>query len=117
MHMKVIYIAGPFRALTPWKVEENIRMAERTALRVAKAGHVPLCPHTMYRFFDDSTSDEFWLKGTQELLRRCDAIVMSAGWQESEGSKDERVLAGDLKMRIFAYIQDFEVAVGEGWGS
>lgn len=106
--MKIIYVAGPFRADTPWHVEENIRMAERTALRIALAGHIPLCPHTMYRYFDGSAPDEFWLEGTQELLRRCDGIVMSPGWPQSSGSKGELELAKTLDMHIFMTPERFE---------
>jgi nucleoside 2-deoxyribosyltransferase len=104
----VIYIAGPFRAKTPWLVEENIRLAERTAIRVALAGHIPLCPHTMYRFFDGSAPDEFWLEGTQELLRRCDGIVMSTGWPQSSGSQAELGLAQARRMPVWMSIEEFE---------
>lgn len=106
--MKIIYIAGPYRAKTPWLVEENIRRAERTALRVALRGHVPLCPHTMYRYFDGSAPDEFWLECTQELLRRCDGIVMSVGWYESEGSVDELALARELGLQTWKTLGAFE---------
>ena len=30
--MKLVYIAGPFRAPTPWQVEQNVRRAESLAL-------------------------------------------------------------------------------------
>lgn len=60
--MKAVYIAGPFRAPTPWEVETNIRTAETNGLYVAKLGAIPRIPHTMYRFFDGSLPDEFWLE-------------------------------------------------------
>jgi hypothetical protein len=111
--MKVIYVAGPFRGETPWQVEENIRIAERTGLRVAKAGHIPLIPHTMYRFFDGSASDEFWLEGTQELLRRCDGIVMSVGWERSSGSKAELDLA--MRGQKAGSLAFMSIEAFEGW--
>lgn len=99
--MKVVYVAGPFRAKTPWGIEQNIREAETLALEVARIGAVPLCPHTMYRFYQESLPDEFWLEATLELLRRCDAIVLSPRWRESTGSKGEREEALRLGLPVF----------------
>lgn len=36
--VKVVYIAGPFRAATPWLVEANVRRAEEVALAVWRLG-------------------------------------------------------------------------------
>lgn len=99
--MKVVYVAGPFRGLTPWDVEKNIRRAEELALRVANAGAMPLCPHTMTRYFDKQCNDSFWLEGTLELLRRCDAMVMTDDWERSSGTRGERNEARGLGLPIF----------------
>jgi hypothetical protein len=100
--MKVVYIAGPFRGNTPWDVERNIRSAEREALAVAFCGGVPLCPHTMYRFYDKLLSDEFWIEATEDLLRRCDALVLCPGWHNSAGSRgEEKVARKEMKIPIF----------------
>ena len=56
---------------------------------VAEAGAAPLCPHTMFRYFDGTLNDDFWLKATLELLRRCDAIVMLPTWRSSSGARGE----------------------------
>ena len=85
----IIYIAGPFRGATPWDVERNVRIAEEASLEVARAGHVPLCPHTMYRHFDKSLPDAFWLDATLALLTRCDAILMVGAWRDSKGAVAE----------------------------
>ncbi|MCG8435902.1 MAG: hypothetical protein MJA83_17910 [Gammaproteobacteria bacterium] len=45
--MKIVYIAGPFRAKTPWRVEQNIRKAESWALHVWKMGAVAVCPQVL----------------------------------------------------------------------
>lgn len=99
--MKVVFIAGPFRGETAWDIECNVRRAEELALRVARAGAMPLCPHTNTRFFQGQGSDKFWLEGTKELLRRCDAIIMLEGWENSTGSKGEFEEARKLNMPIF----------------
>lgn len=87
--MKVIYIAGPFRGATPWDVAENVRNAERWALEVAKLGAMPLCPHANTAHFDGQCTGQFWLDGTLELLRRCDAAIFIPGWPPSAGSRGE----------------------------
>lgn len=87
--MKLIYIAGPFRGLTPWDVEQNVRRAEEMALRVWRAGAAALCPHTNTRFFDKAGDDAIFLEGTMEMLRRCDGMVLVHGWEKSSGTRAE----------------------------
>ena len=87
--MKVVYVIGPFRGKTAWDVERNVRSAEAMALEVAKLGAMPLCPHTNTRFFDGQLTAQFWLDGTMELLKRCDAAITVGDWHESKGSCGE----------------------------
>lgn len=87
--MKVIYIAGPFRAPTAWGIAENIRAAERVGLAVARAGGMPLIPHANTAHFHGEGDDQVWIDGTLELLRRCDAAVFIQGWRRSDGSRGE----------------------------
>ena len=96
----VIYIAGPYRGVTPWDVECNIRAAEAIAFEVAKTGNIPLCPHSMYRYFDKALPDEYWLEITTQLLSPCDAIVMCPGWEDSAGSVCEYNYALDHKLPV-----------------
>lgn len=91
--MHIVYVAGPYRADNAWEVERNIRRAEEVAFRVAEAGAMPLCPHSMTRYFDGTLTDAHWLEGTMELLRRCDGVVMVRGWEESSGATKEKVHA------------------------
>lgn len=99
--MNVVYIAGPYRASTPWEIEQNIRRAEEVALEVALSGAMPLCPHTMTRFYGGQATDEFWLAGTMELLRRSDAVMLVEGWQDSAGTLAEVDAADDLALPTF----------------
>lgn len=99
--MKLIYIAGPYRGPNAWAIEQNIRRAEDAAAKVWAAGHAALCPHANSRHMDGVTSDENFLVGTMEMLRRCDAILLVAGWRESQGSRAEQTFAASVGMPIF----------------
>lgn len=104
--MKVIYVAGPYRAETPFKILQNIRRAEQIALQVWQAGHVALTPHMNTRLFDGECPDETWLTGGLELLRRCDAIILVPGWETSDGTFLEIEEAKKLNIPIYMTIED-----------
>ena len=106
--LKVVYIAGPFRARTPWLVEQNVRVAEQVALGVWRNGMVALCPHTNTRQFDgvEGVRPELWLDGTMELMRRCDAVLMIEGWRTSGGAVLEKREADRLGMPVFENLGD-----------
>jgi hypothetical protein len=99
--LPVVYIAGKYRAATPWQVLGNVRAAQEAALRVWKMGAVALCPHSNSALFDGEADDSVWLEGDKELLRRCDAVLMVGDWQRSSGACAEHALAADLGLPIF----------------
>lgn len=103
--MKVIYIAGPFRADNAWEIEQNIRRAECLALEVWKAGAAAICPHTNTRFFQGAAPDDLWLSGDLEIMRRCDAVLLTANWEDSTGARAEFELALNLNMPIFVALR------------
>jgi nucleoside 2-deoxyribosyltransferase len=107
--LKVVYIAGPFRANSAWDVERNIRRAEELALWVWRAGAVALCPHTNTRFFQGAADDDIWLKGDLELLRRCDAVLLVASRETSAGTLDEILYACDNGIPVFNYLVNFKL--------
>lgn len=99
--MKVIYIAGKYRGPNAWAVEQNIRAAEVVAARVWAMGLVALCPHANSRHMEGVASDEHFLAGTLELMRRCDAVLCVPNWHDSEGAKAELREAHRLNLPIF----------------
>lgn len=101
MTLPLIYIAGPFRGPTPLAVRRNVEAARDLGLRVAEAGGYPVIPHTMTSEFDKLLTDEFWLEGTMEMLRRCDAICLTANWQQSTGARAEEQTARRLGLPRF----------------
>lgn len=99
--MRVVYVAGPFRAANQWEQEQNIRRAEALSLEIWKLGGVALCPHLNTRYFSGALPDETWLEGDLELLRRCDAVLMVPGWSLSHGARLEMAFASDHNIQIF----------------
>jgi hypothetical protein len=100
--MRVIYIAGPFRAPNAWGIEQNVRRAEEHAVRLVEAfGVMPMIPHANTRYFHGLKTDKFWIEGTLELLRRCDALYLCPGWRDSQGSLGELDEAKKMGIPIF----------------
>ncbi len=107
--MKVIYVAGPFRGSNAWVVEQNIRRAEELSYAVdLLGGCIALCPHTNTRFFNGTLTDEFWLDGTLELLRRCDAVITTDDWQRSSGARNEVAEAYRLGIPVYHHIESLK---------
>lgn len=109
--MKIVYVAGPFRAKNSWEMELNIRRAEELALECWKAGFATICPHSNTRFFQGAAPDEVWLKGDLDILKRCDAIIMTPDWKRSSGARSEHRVARYNKIPVF---YDLESLVS--WG-
>lgn len=99
--MKVVFVAGPYRAETPWEVEENVRDAERWALEIWRHGAAALCPHTNTRYFDKALPDEVFLDGIMEMLRRCDGLFLTDRWHVSDGARREKREAERLGLPVF----------------
>jgi hypothetical protein len=87
----LVYVAGRFTAADRAGVERNIKAAEDVAIEVARAGHMPVCPHsnTSRPEFEDVQGYEFWIAGTMALMERCDALVTVPGWEASKGARGE----------------------------
>ncbi len=99
--MKVIYIAGPFRAANSWDMEQNIRRAEELALEAWRLGFAVVCPHTNTRFFHGAAEDSIWLDGDIEIMRRCDAVLFTPDWERSSGARAEHEAANAVGLPVF----------------
>ena len=103
--MRLVYIAGPYTGETTYDVLENIRKAEKVAIRYWKMGYAVICPHKNTAFLEgsidpDSLFLEPWLEGCFEMIRRCDVIVMMKDWDKSPGARQEHTLAKEFHLEI-----------------
>ena len=95
--MKVIYVSGKYRAKTIFGVALNIWKARRVARRLWKDGFAVLCPHLNTAFFKE---DSAYIHGDCEFVKRCDAIYMLKGWQNSAGASIEFQVARENGLEI-----------------
>ena len=103
--MKLIYVAGKYKAKTEWGLEENIRHAEDVARKLWKQGWAVICPHKNTAHFggllEDPQEDwRMWIDGDLEIISRCDAIFMLKGWEHSNGACEEFKLAKKLGLEL-----------------
>jgi hypothetical protein len=115
--MKLVYVAGPFRSMNQngksnaWGVQSNIMAAMKLALEVWKLGHAALCPHANTMFFQDADgcADEVWLEGDLEMLKRCDAVLVTPDWQRSSGARKEVLEACEAGIPVFQTLEALKV--------
>lgn len=99
--MKLIYVAGAYRAPTIFEIANNIRLAESVAAELWRRGAAVICPHKNTAFLDGVTSDENFLAGTMLMLEKCDAIVMLPNWRSSTGAEAELMRAVECNLYDF----------------
>jgi len=116
--MKLVYIAGPYRADTINGVYENIQRARIWAVQYWRKGYAVICPHLNTQFFDGGinggthfSETNIFLEGDFEMLRRCDKIVMIPGWTKSEGAKKEHEMARHCGIEVIYEGEDWTGAL------
>lgn len=100
----IIYIAGPYRAPDRAAIARNIESAGRLGAYVCTLGWFPIIPHMNTAHLEQDVpalEDEFWLRGTMELMERCDALALAPGWQRSVGTLAEIERAEEMRLPIF----------------
>ena len=84
--IKKIYVSGPYRSSTEWGVEDNIRRAEVSAVKLWQEGYAVFCPHKNSAHLGGIVPDNVFLAGDLEILKRFDIIFMLKGWEQSIGA-------------------------------
>lgn len=103
-------VAGPYRGDSKEEVELNIQSAKQVGKLCADKGWYPIIPHQNTAGFEilcPKLTDDFWLEGTLEAARRCDAMVLCPGWEFSTGSRGEQLEA--IRLKIQSYLNVTEV--------
>lgn len=114
MSRSVIYVAGPYTAATVEEKLANVAKAEVHAKAMLKIGLVPLVPHRISALWDLDPELEFagfqhqtWLDNfCFPLLRRCDAVFLTEGWENSVGSLAEKAEAERLKIPVVTSVTE-----------
>lgn len=110
----IVYVGGKFTGKNAWEIYRNVFRAETLGMAVAEAGAMPLIPHKNTSNFFGTITEEFWYKGTLALLKRCDAMILVPGWEDSKGTKDERAWAKANDMPVFERVEELKRWLDEG---
>ena len=99
MPKKVLYVAGKYRdSRGAFYVEENIYKAKVVAVELWRMGFAAIWPHGNTMYFEGAVEMLDILQGDLDLVRLCDGLVMTPGWESSEGAKGEwRAAYGEMK--------------------
>lgn len=103
--MKIAYIAGPYRGRSHNDVAQNIWAARDVAIRLWSLGYAVICPHLNSAFMSGVASEEVFLEGGLEMLRRSDLIVLVEGWPASEGTAKEIEEARSRGIPVFSDVE------------
>ena len=97
----LVYVAGPYRG----NVDKNIQQAREIAIELWEAGHVAICPHLNTANFEKDcvVADQIYLYGDLMILARCDAMVLTPDWMDSEGARNEVVFAKERGIPYYVY--------------
>jgi uncharacterized protein DUF4406 len=62
---------------------------------------MPLIPHANTALFHGLLTEQFWIDGTIELLKRCDGALFLPTWVKSAGARAEHAYAEAHGIEIF----------------
>lgn len=105
--MKVLYVAGPYRARGDHYVWENILSARSVARQAWLKGWAVICPHANTFLMDGpDINPEQFLAGDLEFIERCDAVLMLPRWEQSVGATGEKKHAECLAIPVYYSIDE-----------
>ena len=116
MAQTLVYVATPISPNgTGRSVAENIKQASDIARELWAEGYSVICPALNTAFvgdklrpfdakdFNSGIAPERFYEGDLEMVKRCDAVVLSPDWQHSVGATKEKVFAEDLHIPVYVY--------------
>ena len=100
--MRMLFVAGPYRAKNAAGIRRNIENARLIAEELWTQGFGVICPHLNSAFMDGVAPDRQFLEADLMMLERCcDGLVCVPGWQKSEGARGEVKRARELNLPVF----------------
>lgn len=103
--MYLAYICSPYRAETEAELDNHIEYAQALTRLALKAGLAPVTPHlylTQVTNEEETEERRAGLTAGQELLTKCDLMIIGNKYGVSEGMKEEIMLARSKQMTILA---------------
>ena len=104
----IIYVAGPYIGHTREQIVDNLYRAQKAVKGVYALGAMGIYTPLMTDGFGGVFTESTMLQRDLELLKRCDAVLLLPGWQESVGACTERETAIQEGMPIFDCLASLE---------
>ena len=116
----MILVAGPYRSGTnddPVLIARNVEAITDTALRLFRAGHLPLLgewfalpliEHAGSEGIGDAVFDEIFHPISRRLVQKCDACLRIGG--PSKGADEMVALARSFDREVFFKLEDVPLA-------
>lgn len=109
-----MYVAGPYRAPTEWKLRKNIEKSADKAMDVWKLNRsgkkrvVPVAPCMNSAFFGGEIPDSIILDVYLAVLLRCDVMTVANGWENSKGTLAEIRFAEENNIPVLYSIRELD---------
>jgi hypothetical protein len=120
MSRPLAYLAGPYRAATPYGIHQNVEDARRVAAELWRMGFSVHCPHTNTHGLGGVIPEKEFLEGDLVVLRRCDLVVVEGNYDTSEGTLEEIFAAQEHEIPRYYWpgcvgrlMADWGEAIGE----
>ncbi len=110
----VVYVAGPYRATTEYKLRKNIEKSADKAMEVWKLNRggerrvIPVSPCMNSAFSGGEIPDGIILDTYLAVLLRCDAVTVADGWENSKGVLAEMRFAEENNIPILHSTRDLD---------
>lgn len=104
--MKLVYLASPYSGKDENEIWHNVIKAHQKAAEVWQAGFVCISPCSNTAFFGGDY--DLYLKGDMEIIKRCDAVLLNDGWENSKGCQMERSFAESMGIPVYEDIDHLQ---------
>lgn len=102
--MKIIFVSGPYSG-NP----NNSDLSVELCIEVSAAGAMPICPNAFKdKRFMEVRNYDWWILATKKALSRCDGIIFTHNFRESNGATGEEVEAKRLGIPCFYSIEELK---------